>query len=82
MFQPALPSETTIRITYYALLTLALGVSFGLIITDMNDPFGELLIALGIASLLLVPLLLRFLFGFLLRIIKNDNDRNSPTTID
>ena len=57
---------------YYFLVGGGVFISLFFIFQGLADPFGELKILSGTLSLLLFPLLLKFLFTFLFRLINND----------
>ncbi|AWV97687.1 hypothetical protein DJ013_05710 [Arcticibacterium luteifluviistationis] len=65
--EPGLPAESAIKIIYYFLLSLSVITGIGLIVEGLNDPFGELFIVLGILVLLIIPIVLRIVFGLIIR---------------
>ncbi len=71
LLKPGTP-KLLIYTAYYLLMILILLISSWLIFEGISDPFGQFLTFLGIVLLLLGPILLRIVFGFLLRDFKTE----------
>jgi|GEM_PF-7116430 len=71
-FKTRFLKKNTLELFYYFLISGGVFSSLFFIFQGMADPFGELQILSGTLSLLLFPLLLKYLFTFLFRLINND----------
>jgi hypothetical protein len=65
-------AKKTFELIYYVSMCLSISFSLIQILKGLSSPFGELQILLGLISLLLLPIGLRFLFSQLFYFLYHD----------
>jgi hypothetical protein len=73
--RPGMPL-VLVYLAYYLLLIINVLVSVWLILAGLSDPFGGFLVFAGSILIVLMPILLRIVFGLLLKELKRETSES------
>lgn len=73
ILKPGPPNIKIIYFIYYLLQLFIVSISITMIIDGISDPFGDLVVLIGVICLIVLPVMCRVIFGFILTWLENNS---------